>query len=75
MGLYRRNIHTKLPNLSSYTEYDQEMRDRDAEQKEKGKVYSDNRENARESEIKSGDDVLMKQDMQKASSSLNCTRY
>ena len=63
-GLYRRNIRTKLPNLSSYTEYDQEMRDRDAEQKEKGKVYSDNRKNARESEIKSGDDVLMKQDMQ-----------
>ena len=63
-GLYRRNIRTKLPNLSSYTECDQEMRDRDAEQKEKGKVYSDNRKSARESEIKSGDDVLMKQDMQ-----------
>ena len=50
--------------MSSCTEYDREMRDRDAEQKEKGKVYSDNRKNARKSEIKSRDDVLMKQDMQ-----------
>ena len=32
--------------------------------KKKGKVHSDNRKNVRESEIKSGDDAHMKQDMQ-----------
>ena len=62
--LYRRLLSTKLPLLTDHTAYDQEMRDRDTEQKEKGKVYGDKRINARGSEMKSGDTVLMKQDMQ-----------
>ena len=37
------------------------MRDRDHELKEKGKMYSDKRRNARKSDIKAGDKVLMKQ--------------
>ena len=63
-ALYRRKLRTKLPQLTDYSSYDQEMRDRDAEQKEKGKVYGDKRRNACKSDMKSGDTVLMKQDMQ-----------
>ena len=53
-----------MPQLQDYTLDHQEIRDRDAERKEKGKQYSDVRRNARESEIKSGDTVLMKQDLE-----------
>ena len=44
-------MRTKLPQLQDYTLGDQEIRDSDAERKEKGKQYSDVRQNARESEI------------------------
>ncbi|MCW4310601.1 MAG: DDE-type integrase/transposase/recombinase [Candidatus Thiodiazotropha endolucinida] len=63
-ALYRRKMRTKLPLLLDHTSYDQEMRDRDSEQKEKGKVYGDKRRNACESELKPGDKVLMKQNME-----------
>ena len=59
--LFGRKIRTKLPQLQDYTLDDQEINHRDAERKEKGNQYSDVRRNARESEIKSGDTVQMKQ--------------
>ena len=61
-ALYSRQIRTKLPKLQEFNySNDQEMRDRDHELKEKGKLYSDKRRNARKSDIKAGDKVLMKQ--------------
>ena len=61
-ALYSRQIRTKLPKLQELNySNDQEMRDRDHELKEKGKMYSGKRRNARKSDIKAGDKVLMKQ--------------
>ena len=59
--LYRRNYRTKLPQLGESTS-ESEVKDRDAERKEKGKIYADKKRNAVESNIEAGDKVLMKQD-------------
>ena len=59
--LYRRNYRTKLPQLGESTS-ESEVKDRDAERKEKGKIYADKKRNAVESNIQAGDKVLMKQD-------------
>ncbi|XP_055622556.1 uncharacterized protein K02A2.6-like [Toxorhynchites rutilus septentrionalis] len=57
--LFGRKIRTKLPCITSCSN-DEEWRDRDALTKEKGKIYSDNRRQARESVISVGDRVLLK---------------
>ncbi len=61
--LYGREIRTKLPDLQlSNTELDSEVRDRDAERKEKGRIYSDQRRHAQQSDLKEGDKVLIRQE-------------
>ena len=54
--LFGRKLRTKLPELS---ETDDEIRDHDSEKKEKGKLYTDKKRKAVESEIKEGDQVLL----------------
>ena len=50
--LFKRKIRTKIPDISDHRVSDHEIRDRDSERKGKGKIYGDNRRNARESDIK-----------------------
>ena len=59
--LFRSRIRTKLPHLQEFSIED-EVRDRDSERKEKGEMYADCQRNARESEIREGDKVLMRQE-------------
>lgn len=59
--LFGRKIRTKLPELQDYKLDDEEIRDRDAKQKEKGKSYGDEKRHAVQSDIKPGDKVLLKQ--------------
>ncbi|KAK6192673.1 hypothetical protein SNE40_004107 [Patella caerulea] len=59
--LFRRIIRTKIPEISQFNLEDTEVRDKDSEQKGKGKEYSDQRRNARENDLQAGDSVLMKQ--------------
>ena len=59
--LFRTRIRTKLPHLQPFSIED-EVRDRDSERKEKGKVYADCQRNAGESEIREGDKVLLRQE-------------
>ena len=61
--LFRRLNRTKLPHLQEFSIED-EVRDRDSERKEKGKVYADCQRNERESEIR-GDKVLLRQEKEK----------
>ena len=58
--LFRRRISTK-PHLQEFSIEDK-VRDRDSERKAKGKVYADCQRNARESEIREGDKVLLRQE-------------
>ena len=62
--LYGRTYRTKLPQLREIV-VDSEVRDRDAERKRKGKIYADNKRNAVESTIQTGDKVLMRQEKKK----------
>ena len=55
--LFRSLNRTKLPHLQEFSIED-EVRDRDSERKEKGKVYADCQRNERESEIR-GDNSLL----------------
>lgn len=59
--MFRRKLRTKIPEICN-TEEDLEVTDRDHENKGKGKIYADTRRNARECEIKEGDQVLIKRD-------------
>ena len=59
--LFGRRIRTKLPQLQEFTVED-EVRDRDSERKEKGKVYADCKRNAQENKIQEGDKVLLRQE-------------
>jgi len=59
--LFGRKIRTCVPEINTYRREDSEIRDRDSEKKGKGKVYSDAKRNAKESEIVPGDKVLLKQ--------------
>ena len=59
--LFGRRIRTKLPQLQEFTVED-EVRDRDSERKEKGKVYAHCKRNAQESKIQEGDKVLLRQE-------------
>ena len=59
--LFGRKIRTKLPELSDI-HVEQEVRDRDNEQKSKSKAYADMQRNARYSEVLPGDQVLVQQE-------------
>ncbi|XP_055622409.1 uncharacterized protein K02A2.6-like [Toxorhynchites rutilus septentrionalis] len=58
--MFGRRMRTKLPTiLATSPEYD-EVRDRDVVEKEKGRVYADEKRRARKSDIEVGDQVLAK---------------
>ena len=59
--LFRRKIRTKLPDIAEHRVPDDEERDRDSERKGKGKIYGDDKRNAKQCEIQKGDLVLVKQ--------------
>lgn len=59
--LFGRKLRTKLTDINLDSLEDIEIRDRDSERKEKGKSYSDKRRNATTNNLKSGDQVLVKQ--------------
>ena len=59
--LFGRKLRTKLPDINLDYLDDIEIRDRDSERKEKGKLYSDKRRNAKTNDLKSVDQVLVKQ--------------
>ena len=56
----KRKMRSKLPQLEDQV-FDEEVRDRDRARKEEGKEYADRRRNARESEVRVGDPVLIRQ--------------
>ena len=60
--LFRRKLRTRIPGIEEFPVDDQEVRDRDSEAKEKGKLYADEKRCARESDVKEGDKVLLRQD-------------
>ena len=64
--LFKRKIRTKLPELDSgiKTEIDKTVGDRDRAQKERGKLYTDRKRNAKETEVAVGDEVLLQQKRQ-----------
>ena len=57
--LFNRDIRTKLPQLSEYI-HNQELRDRDHEQKGLSKFYADASRSAKSSDVNPGDEVLVK---------------
>lgn len=59
--LFQRKIRGKLPDITT-PHWDLEARDKDAEQKGKAKIHTDNRRGAKLSDIEVGDQVLVKQD-------------
>lgn len=58
--LFNRVMRTKLPDIHKYSETDYYVRDRDAEKKAQGKIYSDAKRGATPSNIQPGDFALMK---------------
>ena len=61
--LFRRKLRTRIPGIEEFQVLDgQEVIDRDCEAKERGKLYADEKRGARESEVKEGDRVLLKQE-------------
>ena len=60
--LFNRKMRNKLPDISTNPLLDMEVRDRDAEQKGKAKVYADARRGERYSAVSVGDKVLVRQD-------------
>ena len=60
--LFNRKIRGKLPDLYGSHTASLEVRDRDAEQKGKAKLYADERRGARYSQVDVGDTVLIQQD-------------
>ena len=59
--LLGRKIRTKIPQLQEFT-CDDDVRDRDSERKEKGKINADCKRNACENDIQKGDNVLLRQE-------------
>ncbi|KAK7102592.1 hypothetical protein V1264_020788 [Littorina saxatilis] len=60
--LFNRQIRTKLPQLKLFTDFDQDVRDRDAEKKGLSKMYADDKRNAKASDVNLGDTVLLRQE-------------
>ena len=61
--LFGRKIRTRLPELRD-VQVELEVRDRDNEQKNKGKMYADNKRKACYSDILLGDKVLVQEERQ-----------
>ncbi|XP_058456465.1 uncharacterized protein K02A2.6-like [Malaya genurostris] len=59
--LFGYNIRDKLPSIHQPMEVDEEIVDKDKTKKDKGKMYADQRRNARLNTITEGDEVLLKQ--------------
>ncbi|XP_057681919.1 uncharacterized protein K02A2.6-like [Corythoichthys intestinalis] len=59
--MFKRKIRGKLPDITT-PQRDLEVRDTDAERKGKSKIYTDNKTNAKYSDVSVGDQVLLKQD-------------
>lgn len=60
--LFGRNLQTRIPGIKEFPVNDQEVLDRDSKAKEKGKLYTDVKCRARESDVKEGNMVLLKQE-------------
>ena len=60
--LFRRKLRTRIPGIEEFPVDDQELRDKENEAKEKGKLYADEKRFARESDVKEGGTVLFRQD-------------
>ena len=60
--LFGGKLHTKLLELGNTNINDFEVRDRDGEHREKGKMYADEKRKAVPSTLKTGDQVFMKQE-------------
>ena len=60
--MFRRKLRTRIPGIEEFQVDDQKVRDRDKEAKERGKLYADEKRDARESDEKEGDRVLLKQE-------------
>lgn len=58
--MFGRTIRDKLPNINRNLEANEELSDRDREQKEKGKRYIDTKRNAKPNDIEKGDEVWLK---------------
>lgn len=59
---FKRKCRDKIPSLRETTDgNDSEVRDRDKEQKEKGKEYGDRKRRAKESDLAVGDKVYVKE--------------
>ena len=73
--LFGRKIRTKLPELSDI-HVDQEVRDKDSEEKSRGKAYADAKRNACYSDVLPGDQVLVQEEKKtKLSTPFNPTPY
>ncbi|XP_062699677.1 uncharacterized protein K02A2.6-like [Aedes albopictus] len=58
--MFGRKLRTKLPQVPPHRLEDEEVRDRDAITKEKGRIYTDAKRKAKESDIVEGDRVVVK---------------
>lgn len=58
--MFGRNIRDKLPQIDQPLEIDESTYDIDKEKKERGKQYADKKRQAKESDLKEGDVVLVK---------------
>lgn len=58
--MFGRTIRDKIPTIQEPLKIEEGVRDRDAEKKLKEKVYGDEKRQAKESDIKEGDEVLIK---------------
>ena len=60
--MFRRKLRTRIPGIEEFQVHDQKVRDRDKEAKEGGKLYDDKKRGARESDVREGNRVLLKQE-------------
>lgn len=61
--LFGRNIRDKLPNMFTPIEKDEETADRDKEKKEKEREYGDVKRRSKEIDIRQGDEVIAKRNV------------
>ena len=57
--LFKRRLRTKIPEFVPFDKCDEEVRDRDAVLKQKGKEYADDKKNAKYPDLKVNDEVLL----------------
>lgn len=74
---FKRQNRDKIPSMIDITEnYDSEVRDKDKEQKQKGKEYADMRRRAQTCDLKAGDKVYVREgDGNKLTSNFNPTPH